>query len=61
MGVVEAFLHLCASAAAMFAIALAYDTRKELDDLKKSIGNLAEEDDEIVGGRDVRGDRDQGE
>ena len=61
MEAIEAFLRLCASAAAVLAIALAYDTRKDLDELKKSIERFAEKDDEIVDGRDVRGDRDQGE
>lgn len=62
MEAIEAFLRLCASAAAVLAIVLAYDTtRKDLDELKKSIERFAEKDDETVGGRDVRGDRDQGE
>ena len=61
MELVETVLRLFSSAAAVLAIALAYDTAKKVEKLKERIGEPAEESHEIVCGGDVRADGDERE
>lgn len=48
MEVIEALLNLCSSAAAVFAIVLAYDSHKTVEQLEKRIGGFTKESDEIA-------------
>lgn len=49
---IEALLNLCSSVAVVFAIALAYDSHKAVEQLEKRIGGFTKESDEIACGGD---------
>lgn len=61
MEVIRIILSLCSSAAAVFAIALAYDSHEKVEQLEKLINGRSEECDEIADGRDVRAEGDKRE
>ena len=54
MEAIEALLNLCSSVAAVFAVALSYDTHKKAEWLGKQIGGFPEESEEVAGSGDVR-------
>ncbi len=61
MEVIDALLQLCSSAAAVFAIALAYESHKKVEQLEKQVNGRSEELDEVADGGDVRAEGDDRE